>query len=465
MAVFQKETGLCTGRGFADVDAAGYLAKLKTWIVKAPASGGPGWTILLDKTTLPVLTTFTVDAATEIFTSNAHGMYTGEILQVSNSGGALPGGLSAATDYYVIRIDANTFYLATTLTNAQAGTNLLVSSAGSGTNSYQEIGPYMVISDQAAPAANSSAMIIRVGYRTSIAANVIAHYFLGFDSTTKKLTGLWCGIAVTTVDSGAFSYDFRGGANCMILQSRIGVTWSNAGIDKWTGDNNFVEGTDKTGTLASGTTAGSNKVLQLGAGQASNFTVGKYYYIYDMVNHAWVDYVLVSARDTGADTITVSLLTYAYPTGSVIAAYAHRWYTFGCPGQCSALPYASGTTQSRVFWGQAWPWASAVGNRFSLEVPSNLLNKMNPDDDGYQACTQGLIFEYYNALAGGDTAGMNRAYGTPNSIYICIVGTLAAGLDGKTIGGLDYLYFILASGEIYAVSAYAFMLLDTVSAS
>jgi len=56
MAVFQKETGLCTGRGFADVDAAGYLAKLKTWIVKAPASGGPGWTILLDKTTLPVLT-------------------------------------------------------------------------------------------------------------------------------------------------------------------------------------------------------------------------------------------------------------------------------------------------------------------------------------------------------------------------------------------------------------------------
>jgi hypothetical protein len=84
--------------------------------------------------TTPAAGTFTAANATEIFTLTSHGFVTGLKVQVSNSGGGLPTGLSTSTDYFVIKINANTFYLATTLANAIAGTNLLISGDGTGTN-------------------------------------------------------------------------------------------------------------------------------------------------------------------------------------------------------------------------------------------------------------------------------------------------------------------------------------------
>lgn len=79
--------------------------------------------------------TFTAVATTDIFTKSSHGFRTGIKVRVSNSGGALPTGLVAATDYYVIKIDANTFYLAESLT---ASSNPLafidITSNGTGTN-------------------------------------------------------------------------------------------------------------------------------------------------------------------------------------------------------------------------------------------------------------------------------------------------------------------------------------------
>ena len=57
---------------------------------------------------------FTAEADTEVLTAVAHGLLTGDgPFQVSNSGGALPTGLTELTDYWIIRIDADNFYLAT----------------------------------------------------------------------------------------------------------------------------------------------------------------------------------------------------------------------------------------------------------------------------------------------------------------------------------------------------------------
>lgn len=84
------------------------------------------------------LKTFTADAGTNIFTSNGHGFVTGKgPVLVSNSGGALPTGLSASTWYWPIRIDANTFRLATTRANATYGVAVDISTNGSGTNSVR----------------------------------------------------------------------------------------------------------------------------------------------------------------------------------------------------------------------------------------------------------------------------------------------------------------------------------------
>lgn len=77
-------------------------------------------------------TTFTADDSTDVITANAHGLVNGDAVQVSNSGGGLPGGLSAATTYYVISSTTNTFQLSATL----GGAAINLSSAGTGTNSF-----------------------------------------------------------------------------------------------------------------------------------------------------------------------------------------------------------------------------------------------------------------------------------------------------------------------------------------
>lgn len=83
---------------------------------------------------------FTASNADEKFHATAHGLQTGDgPIQVSNSGGALPTGLVAVTNYWVIVVDANTFFLATSLANALAGTNLLISTDGTGTQTLASV--------------------------------------------------------------------------------------------------------------------------------------------------------------------------------------------------------------------------------------------------------------------------------------------------------------------------------------
>jgi len=76
---------------------------------------------------------FTVDNATNIFTSNAHGFVDGDVVKLSNSSGALPAGSDNTTLYYVKTIDINTFYL---YIDTSLKFILDVSDDGSGTNSF-----------------------------------------------------------------------------------------------------------------------------------------------------------------------------------------------------------------------------------------------------------------------------------------------------------------------------------------
>lgn len=78
--------------------------------------------------------TFTVTIATPaVFTLTSHGMLTGSKVFLTTTG-ALPTGLTADTNYFVISTGANTFNLATTFANAIAGTAIATSGAQSGTH-------------------------------------------------------------------------------------------------------------------------------------------------------------------------------------------------------------------------------------------------------------------------------------------------------------------------------------------
>lgn len=78
---------------------------------------------------------FTASSATDKLTFTDHGLKTGDgPVQVSNSGGALPTGLSASTNYWVITVDTSNIKLATSYLNAIAVPAIDLTSDGSGTN-------------------------------------------------------------------------------------------------------------------------------------------------------------------------------------------------------------------------------------------------------------------------------------------------------------------------------------------
>lgn len=84
--------------------------------------------------------TVTVTIATPaVMTWTAHGLKSGQRIQLTTTG-ALPTGLSTATTYWVTVIDANTFNLSSSLANAQAATFIATSGSQSGTHTAVNMG-------------------------------------------------------------------------------------------------------------------------------------------------------------------------------------------------------------------------------------------------------------------------------------------------------------------------------------
>lgn len=78
--------------------------------------------------------TFTVTIATPgVVTQANHGLVTGQLVRLTTDG-SLPTGLAISTDYYVIRNDQDSFWLATSYANALAGTKIDTSGSQSGTH-------------------------------------------------------------------------------------------------------------------------------------------------------------------------------------------------------------------------------------------------------------------------------------------------------------------------------------------
>lgn len=372
MAGYQKESGVCTGRGFAASSPNGFLEKFKTWIVKAYAAGGPLWYILDDQSAL--------------------------------------------------------------------ATN-----------------PYIIISDTAAPAANDyntapnggAPKILKVGYVSTEAGYIRVNGYMWWNSATHVGYGLWCGYRLDTYDDADFAYDFRGGEECLIIQTRLGTSWDSFIIDDWEYMSGLVEATTAIGTLQAQAAAGSSVTIQLDVGEAANFTVDKYYYICNFNGVAYVDYCKVTARDLINDTITVDQIGLTFAAGSIIGAYPHRWVVassgaaggvanLNYTGYNSKMPYVSTGDTSYSFHNQS----STIYGACALNILNTVLDNLSPDDENYYAVMRAVLVEVYkeNSLA-TTTANMNRAYGRPKNIYVCSLGSMARALDGMTINGDNWLYF------------------------
>lgn len=85
--------------------------------------------------------TFTANAGTDVCTVGSGTVpSTGTAVTVSSTT-TLPAGLSAATNYFIINVSSTTFKLATTIANANAGTAIDITDAGTGTHTVTSVNP------------------------------------------------------------------------------------------------------------------------------------------------------------------------------------------------------------------------------------------------------------------------------------------------------------------------------------
>lgn len=85
-------------------------------------------------------------ADTDIVTCAAHGFVTGDKIRVTTSGADLPAGLATGTDYYIVKIDANTFYLSSTLSDSSTH-RVDITDAGSGTHTLHLKSKQILVKD------------------------------------------------------------------------------------------------------------------------------------------------------------------------------------------------------------------------------------------------------------------------------------------------------------------------------
>jgi hypothetical protein len=189
-------------------------------------------------TLLPRTTTFTVDAgvAGDVidnsglqFNETAHGLTTGTKVWVS-SAGTLPTGLSASTDYYVIRVDADNIKFATSITNANAGTAIAWTDDGTGVHT---VTPKHIIT-----VAATSFTVEKISH--GLAAGDWIYAFHAAKGTNNDLTfaGWW---QVASVTTHTFSVDLVNSATVSLndIDSYVTAT-AKSDVPVWIGtDGNY----------------------------------------------------------------------------------------------------------------------------------------------------------------------------------------------------------------------------------
>lgn len=137
---------------------------------------------------------FTATAATDLITSNSHGLSAGDVVILTTSD-TLPAGLSTATRYYVISPTTNTFQLSTTYN----GTAVNITDTGTGTHTYTLQGKKINVRDFSH---------IVVTFNTANSANMTIK-FQGSNqsdvnfSTAASATNRWDYVEIIDLQSGS----------------------------------------------------------------------------------------------------------------------------------------------------------------------------------------------------------------------------------------------------------------------
>ena len=84
----------------------------------------------------PTVATTAVSTTDDSITLSGHGYSTGDVIKYRAQSGTAIAGLTDEVEYFVIRVDANTFKLATTSANATAGTQVDLTGTGNNAQTF-----------------------------------------------------------------------------------------------------------------------------------------------------------------------------------------------------------------------------------------------------------------------------------------------------------------------------------------
>lgn len=475
MSAWNVSDGYWTGGSFSDSNSFYY--KLNTFLTTPVASGGAGWYLIDDLSSDSAAPWYSflpaaVDTVNDCINISTHGFHTGQTVNFSTTGTfftsspQIPSGPPTYSLSYVIVLDANRIRMATTYLNAINGTYVDILAAGSGYIGYIYGWPKRCYCNVPSPALNEVHKFLWVergnannsgGGGTGNFNYCFLRFPLWWNVSTHRAYGIYSGClyTVTINDSAWHSYSFRGNTNSLFIACThgyplpgTGVGWYSVRTGDWEASTDFVEDPSKTGTLISGATAGNNVVLSLGSGQAANFTIGNRYFLYDFGGHTWLNYVGIVARDLGADTITVDTIFRNFPSGSVIAAYPHRFHvTTGNVTQyqysgdhnwtetpnITQIPYMSSPIEAY----NMHPQSGMIYTQAALDCKSIILTSTTSTGaNTYYYCQRPILVEYINASS--VLTDMNRIYGTLQDVYLTYGSGISSYVDKRIIGGIDY---------------------------
>lgn len=448
----QKEQGTCFGRGFADVDTDGWLAKFKEWIVKPIGSGGPGWVMLRDASTYPISKTITaIDTVGDTVTITGHGYKTGDYVLYQSTGTAI-GGLVNGNSYIITAVDPDTIKFSLNSgfnpQDVQKGTYTNLSSLGSGTHTLIARGPFIIVAESTPSGPNDPKKILQVGYTIDVPGYVQVRALYAWDATEGNGLFYWGGQRIKTVDAGYFVYDFRGGNEFLCLQSYIASepNWYSVMIDNWTALTNFTEPPTVRGTIQTALTCSSSdaQTIQMtDSAEASLFTKNNWYFVYDFrdycVRATYCQCVGVGVADgLNADEIQLNYtraLNYVSTktgdtdnvlnVGSIICAYDHRYVFFG-NGSSESLVESIQLYKSVIpyvdynYYYQAYVIfrnTNYIRSAVFCSKDTLALYKADPLDNGSYAVQKPLVVSYYNFSINSQN-GMSGVWGELDNAYL-----------------------------------------------
>ncbi len=179
-----------------------------TAIANVGDTGQGTFTLLSDSggtITVPSFGFADVTVGTGTITTASHGLTTGDPWRFSNSGGDPPDGWTENTGYFAIVISSSTYRIATSYSNALAGTQVIPIDAGTGTNT-------VVAKSLGSPIRSSS--VLQVGY------NQVATYFYEYVENAGLPQADAPVVALPTGASSGYTGTVNGAVNFKIAAMR-----------------------------------------------------------------------------------------------------------------------------------------------------------------------------------------------------------------------------------------------------